>query len=1315
MMRFRQWATILSLSLLSIVFSVAFAAPSSVGAVAQTAAVVVCFWSDQGPVCVERSVAEESGEALMAALLAGPTSEEQTQGLWSAIPRGTTLDRVETGSDDTVAVYLRVPQAALESLDPTTFEVIVRQVGGTLEPLRWRDLRIQAWNASTRAFVPLASFLPETPVLRKEALLPDEGALGDLPDYIGQPPSPGQGQPQGALSGKTVYVSAGHGWEWTGLAWRTQRPPYPTGGYVGPIIEDHNNAEAVNQYLLQYLWNAGATVIPVRERDLNGAEVIVDNDSPTMGTGYAETGVWTTTTSVGTGYAGTDYRWTGTVTGTTTATAAWTATLPTDGQYAVYVWYRYGPNRAPDARYTVHHAGGETTVAVDQRIHGDTWHYLGTYGFLAGEEAWITLTNRSAVTQTTVVVADAVRFGGGTFDELTSAISTTAPYAPNKPWWEVCTFYYSQRMGLDRGDWLYFNDIVARPMYSRWEHAGTDEDAVYVSWHTNGASGGYQTTTRGTMSIVYNGEDGPVTPGSVALRDAIHAELVHDIRAGWDPTWPEYTRSMNLGELRELWDENEAVRMPGALIEIAFHDHPGDTDALKEPAFEMLAARGMYQGIVKYFEGRDGVDLKLLPEPPTHLAVQNAGGDAVRVSWQPSPTDAVGLVGDAATGYRVYTSTNGVGWSNGVTVTGTTAYTLTGLSSGQLVYVRVAATNDGGESFPTEVLAARAGENAGILLVSGFDRLSRSMLVPETDPTEGYNMRMFLDRMNAYNYTIQHGEAIPYAFDSASNEAVKDGAVGLGQYAVLDWIVGEESTVDETLDATERALLATYLDGGGALFISGAEIGWHLDFLGGDPAFYTGYLHAGYAGDDAGTYQVGPALGSIFAGLALFRFDASGMYDPDYPDQLTPLGGAVAALTYQGGAGGTAAVQYADGCERVVYFGFPFETIEPGMRAAVMGQVLDFLDECLAMTVDTTITSPVDGSAHNSLPDFLGTAGAGAAALDRVEVQIERGDGQYWTESEWSIAETWLVAGGTDAWSYTLPALSDSGYTLRARAWTTDPYSDTSPAEVIFTYDTISPTAAALITPTGGITVSSPVVALSWGAPPDDGSLLSYVVRLDGQTVATTTQTVYTLTHHIANGPHTWGVQVVDAAGNHSNWVTDIFIVYRHNVWVPLVMREESEPPGPTCTNVVVNGGFESDGGWKLNNLAVYATDQVHSGARSARVGIPPGEPGIFVYSSVMQVVTLTEGSSATLSLWLYPIGEGDDSGDCHYTGILAQGGVYQSLGTWQSDARAWEQRQYDLSAYIGQTVTIYIGTKNDGDGDTAALYVDDVAVQICP
>ncbi|HIE37934.1 MAG TPA: hypothetical protein EYP77_02510, partial [Anaerolineae bacterium] len=101
--------------------------------------------------------------------------------------------------------------------------------------------------------------------------------------------------------------------------WRTQRPPYPNPPYVGPIIEDHNNGEAVNQYLLQYLWNAGAQVWPVRERDMNGIEREVNNDDPA---GYTEAGAWNDGGLAGydLNVPGQTYRYATAVTGTATAT-----------------------------------------------------------------------------------------------------------------------------------------------------------------------------------------------------------------------------------------------------------------------------------------------------------------------------------------------------------------------------------------------------------------------------------------------------------------------------------------------------------------------------------------------------------------------------------------------------------------------------------------------------------------------------------------------------------------------------------------------------------------------------------------------------------------------------------------------------------------------------------------------------------------------------------------------------------------------------------------------------------------------------------
>jgi hypothetical protein len=78
------------------------------------------------------------------------------------------------------------------------------------------------------------------------------------------------------------------------------------------------------------------------------------------------------------------------------------------------------------------------------------------------------------------------------------------------------------------------------------------------------------------------------------------------------------------------------------------------------------------------------------------------------------------------------------------------------------------------------------------------------------------------------------------------------------------------------------------------------------------------------------------------------------------------------------------------------------------------------------------------------------------------------------------------------------------------------------------------------------------------------------------------------------------------------------------------------------------------------------------------------------------------------LTYWAYPIAEGSDEGDFHYVG------PQQALSIDRDDAWAWEERTMDLSTYAGESVLFFFGTKNDEDEDTAALYVDDIIIEVC-
>ncbi len=1032
-----------------------------------------------------------------------------------------------TFTEQTLAVCLDIPAEMLLADRGLGAEAVQSAVQRALAPLDWRVLRVQARDPLTGACRVLSSFLPR-----------DTGFSVAAAAEPVVPAAVATSFPRG-LAGKTIYVSAGHGWQWSYVSgmWRPQR------GITEGLIEDHNNAEAVGQYLIPYLENAGATVIPVRERDRNTARVIVDNDQGAPA--YVETGTWGP--GGASGYAGGTYRWASTVAGAPTATASWQIVIPRSGTYALYAWVYPGANRAFDAHYTVSHAGGTSGVWLDQRIRRPTWRYLGTFPFYAGA-ATVTLDNASAGGSGAVVIADALRLGGGVFDSL-SGIVTDATFPPQRPWGEVATFYYSQWMGLNYDDWEGFNDVTARPMFARWNHAGSGEDALYISWHTNGYTG----TTRGTESYVHNGDTYSRTLGSLELQAAVHAELIRDIRAGWDAAWVDRgRRQADLGELRMLWDDDPANRMPGVLLEIAFHDNPEDARALKDPRFNQLAARAVYQGIVRYFEQRDSVDLLTLPEPPTHLRVENLGGGAVRVAWQPSPTDAVGLRGEAATGYRLYTSTDGFAWGVPVAVAGT-SYTLSGLSAGQTLYVRVTATNDGGESFPTEVLGARVGDRPLLLIVNGFDRLHADEIVVQYDPVEGPNARMWVDQMNSRNYVIHHGQAVPaaYAWNSASNEAVQDGLVSLQDTLLVDWLLGEEAALEDgTLNAAERTALTTFLNSGRALLISGAYLAWDLDGMGRAPAFMRETLRAGYVVSDAGTSTVQPVAGGAFAGLGAFAFDAADAYVVDAPDVLTPLNGATAALSYSGGVGGTAAVQYAEGCRRLLVLGFPFEALPQSSRSVVMARAVDYLAACLIP--DTVIATPQASGAYSVTPAFAGAAYGWE--VTGVAVQVQRAaDRAYWNGVDWGAA-TWLSATGTAAWSYPLPALGEEGnYTVTARAASTHSV-DLTPATATFTYDVTPPLTPTIITPTGGVFLRTPSLVFKWTAPEDAGSALAYQLDV-GTRVFSAPTTTCTLT--LPTGVYTWRVRAVDAAGNIGPWSeSGVFEVEIKQVFLSLVMRQ---------------------------------------------------------------------------------------------------------------------------------------------------------------
>ena len=489
------------------------------------------------------------------------------------------------------------------------------------------------------------------------------------------------------------------------------------------------------------------------------------------------------------------------------------------------------------------------------------------------------------------------------------------------------------------------------------EAEGPASDRLFVSFHSNASAGATQRGVLGLWNNLAPGNNNTPTPNQLLLADTLGLEINDDLIAqagqfgatNWFDRGSDVTLGGSFGEIdnRVIFSEFDAT-----IMETGFHDNVEDAQMLRDPRVRDAIAKATYQGIIKFFRSIDGnsTPVEAAPAAVTHLRAESNAAGQVTVSWTPPVANS--YAGDAADGYRIYASADGYGFDGGTFVAGeaTSTLTLSGYEADVPYYFKVVAVNEGGESPDSEVLAATpSGGAKQVLIVSGFDRLDF-----ELDPKQAVNNGPPVDRVrprssNSRDYTVQVGEAIEVAapgvhVNSTSNEAVIAGTVNLADYDTVIWILGEESTTDDTFDAMEQTKVEQFIAGGGNLFLSGADIGWDLDAQNNGQSFYQGTLLANFVSDDANSYQANGIAGRVFAGLSLTFDDGSLFYDVDSPDVIDPQAGSLAALTYASGAG-NAAIQAVGtgGRGSIVMLAFPFETITTAAnQTAVMDRVLDF-------------------------------------------------------------------------------------------------------------------------------------------------------------------------------------------------------------------------------------------------------------------------------------------------------------------------------------------------------------------------------------
>lgn len=844
-------------------------------------------------------------------------------------------------------------------LDPDWYDDRLEEAAGRA-PASATSVSLETLGADGRP-VRLVDLLP------KPRPIPDKG---EVLAASGGVPSTFPGLADGFLEGKAVYLSQCHG-----LIWYESLDNFSTqrGNNYG-TVEDYHNPEGANQFLARYLENAGADVFAAKERDHNRDWAIADNDDD----GYTETGSGFSAHTRGYGDAAPyDYGENPFDAGTSRKFAAdgggvatWAPDVPADGWWHVYTAWQSGAERPSDAHYRITHPGGVVDRYVDQRVHGSNWRLLGEFWLPKGEDGLkVELIADSAQTGKTLI-ADVVRVGGGT------GVVRRHNETTGRPRWEEGAILALQFGGAPDSVYDPYgdgdgSDPTSRSRWAAWE-SPSGEDAVYLSWHSNAATG----TARGTTTY-WAGTQCSIdaVDGSGDLAELVQEAMMDSIIERWDSGWQD--RGVNTSCFSEVSPSNNG-EMPSALVELAFHDNEEDSSYLKDPAFRLDMSRAMYQGIARWFADKDGTTAVFLPEPPVAVRVVHGAGGKLVARWSPGPSG--GVLGDDAESYLVQTSPDGRSWDNGQEASGTELTLATKV--GETVWVRVLGLNDGGRSFPSSVAGARRSPSgkAPILVVDAFDRLDAGLL--EDIDVGGANdvvRRLEMRRTNAGEAAVPHGRAVAAAgwpFEATADEALED--LDLADYDLVVWAAGEESTQDEAISSDQQDLLEAFVTGGGALWVSGAELLWDLDSQGtsADQSFAEDVLGASLASDDAGSAT---ATGEgVLDGIPMSFAD--GPYPVEFPDSLTSDRPVVAR--YSGGKVAGVLDQ------RVATFGFPFDAlsdrdVQDAVAAALIAALLPGQDPPVGSgdpddtgDPDNTDGTDVDDDDGGGLPDRFAPKGS---------------------------------------------------------------------------------------------------------------------------------------------------------------------------------------------------------------------------------------------------------------------------------------------------------------------------------------------------
>lgn len=807
----------------------------------------------------------------------------------------------------------------------------------------------------------------------------------------------------------SLWASHGRYYDKNKGTWKWQRPN------LFGTTEDLFTQTIVVPYLIPMLENAGAIVFTPRERDWQKNEVIVDNDDTAtrLSTNYIEISMskkWKGSPQKGFAKHDGVYRDGENPFSSGTARMAKSTSshkkqsmisyqpdIPEEGRYAVYVSYQSLPKSVEEAHYTVYHKGQQTEFRINQKMGGGTWVYLGTFDFDKGCNQFnrVVLTNNSK--KKGIVTADAVRFGGGMGNIERGGSTSGMPRCLEG------ARYYTQWAGApynivsaSNGANDYNDDINCRSLMTNWLAGGSCYIpgkagkkvpielclAVHSDAGTDNNDGIVGTLTICTTA---NEDKTAFSSGQSRFMSKDFARML------LDNVYEDLSYKFSKWTKRSLWDKNYSEtrrpEVPSAIIETLSHQNFTDLRYGFDPNFRFTLARSIYKTILKYTAEKHGTSYMVQPLQPDNFSIRFKTGNKATLSWSPQKDLKEPTANPSS--YNVYMAAGSSDFDNG-TNTGSTNYDIE-LEPNVLYRFKVTACNKGGESFPTEELAAvyHPGAEKTILIVNGFHRLSAPETIDnsslqgfdiDTDPgisyghTAGWNGRQICfdktkrgregvsalgycgDELagcfiagNDFNYTTTHAKAIKsanmYNIVSCSSESVETGKINLHDYDCADIILGLEKYSPQdlcyykTFSPAMRQKIKNYTDNHGKLLVSGSYIGSDMTSPE-EQAFLSDILKVNHTGSERNNKN--PSITGLGMSFSIYRTINEEHYAANSPDILSPVKPAYCPMLYSDG--NYAGVAYDGNDYRSFTMGFPFECIKDAKtRSAIMRGIMAFL------------------------------------------------------------------------------------------------------------------------------------------------------------------------------------------------------------------------------------------------------------------------------------------------------------------------------------------------------------------------------------